>query len=212
VKGLAVAGRRVVMPAEPDQRGATYAVSARISRVDATFEVRMVLQRTSDGQALNRQENHCDVSDCSVAELARRSARELVRQTLGRASEDHRQPDPIPPGLPAVAAPTPPAVQATPEPLPPASVEHRWVWPALAGVSAVAIAAGAGLIAVDQTSVPGASGKQFDHGLAWGLAAIGAGVALGGVSTYYIFKESAEQSPQVALRIGPGSLSLAGRF
>jgi hypothetical protein len=235
MKGLAVAGRPVVNPEDAAARVAQgkgelacqsaqcwsrlgvltragYLVAGSVAREGKNFRVQFRLVHAADGATVSSEDNQCEVGDCSVAELARRSARELVRQTLGRASEDHRQPDPIPPGVPAVAVPTPPAVQATPEPLPPAPVEHHWVWPALAGVSAIGIAAGAGLIAVDQTSIPGVSGKNFDHGLAWGLVAIGAGVALGGVSTYYIFKENAEQSPQVALRIGPGSLSLTGRF
>jgi hypothetical protein len=237
MKGLAVAGRPVVNPEDAAARVAQgkgelacqsaqcwnrlgvltragYLVSGSVAREGKNFRVQFRLVHASDGSTVSSEDNQCEVGDCSVAELARRSARELVRQTLGRASADERkQPaDPVLPGVPAVAVPPPPAVQATPEPLPQQSVQHRWVWPVLAGVSAAGIAAGAWFIAADNTAIPGLGGKQFDHGLAWGLTAIGAGVALGGVSTYYIFKESAEQSTQVALRIGPGSLSLAGRF
>jgi hypothetical protein len=234
MKGLAVAGRPVVNPDDAAARVAQgkgdlacqsaqcwsrlgaltragYLVAGSVVREGDNFRVRFSLVHAADGRTVSSEDNQCEVADCSVAELARRSARELVRQTLGRASDDHKQPDPIPPGLPAVSVP-PPAVHATAEPLPPAPVQHRWIWPTLAGVSAAGIAAGAYLIAADQTDIPGLGNRQFDHGLLWGLVAIGSGVALGGVSTYFIFKESTEQSGQVALRIGPGSVSLAGRF
>jgi hypothetical protein len=235
MKGLAVAGRPVVNPADAAARVAQgkgelacqsaqcwsrlgaltragYLVSGSVAREGKNFRVQFRLVHAADGSTVSSEDNQCEVGDCSVAELARRSARELVRQTLGRASEDRQQPDAIAPGLPAVAVPAPPVVQATSEPVAVGPAPHRWVWPMLAGVSAAGIAAGAYFIAADDTEIPGGNHRKFQHGLLWGLVAIGSGVALGGISTYYIFKESAEQSPQVALRIGPGSLCLTGRF
>jgi hypothetical protein len=201
VKGLAVAGRRVVMPAEPDQRGATYAVSARISRVDATFEVRMVLQRTSDGQALNRQENHCDVSDCSVAELARRSARELVRQTLGRAGE-------APPPAPATAA----AVEA---PLRP-SKSSPTTWGVIsAGVGAAAIGAGIYLLAIDShctSTEPNRTCKNLYDTKVAGIASLAGGAAVGALGIYLLVHDGKSEGTSVAVGVRRAGLVVAGRF
>jgi hypothetical protein len=132
-KGLSVAGRPVVPPADPGARG-TYVVSGSIGREGTTFTASFRLVRSSDRATLNTQENHCDMVDCSVAELARRSARELVRQTLGRPSEE--------PAPPAVAPVKPP-------PAPPDSSSSGTGRLGVGAIAAGVAAIGVGIYLVD---------------------------------------------------------------
>jgi hypothetical protein len=187
---------------------AGYLVSGSAMREGDTFRVQFRLVRASDGRTLASEDNRCDVADCSVAELARRSARELVRQTLGLAGASATS-EPAPPGAPPMASTAPP-VQAD-VPAPAETPRRRWVWPVLAGAGVAGVAAGVALIAIDGKQVP-FRGGTFQHGLAYGLAAIGAGVVLGGVSLFYILKDGGEQRSQVAVGIGPMGISAAGRF
>jgi hypothetical protein len=198
VKGLAVAGRPVLLPVE-DQRAATYTVSARIGRVDASFEVRMRLQRVADGYAMNVQENHCDVTDCSVAELARRSARELVRQALGRSGEAP---------IPAPAA----AVEAAPDSSPRS-------FPALGavttGAGAAAIAAGIYLLAVDgkcTSSTPNHTCKNLYDTKAWGIGSLAGGAVLGGLGIYLMIHDGKRDGATVAIGVRRAGLVATGRF
>jgi hypothetical protein len=232
MKGLAVAGRPMVKPEDTVARAAEaktdvacqsaqcwsrlgslthagYLVSGSAAREGDSFRVRFRLVSAADGSTVASEDNQCEVADCSVAELARRSARELVRQTLGRAGEVHAG---EPSSAVPIAAPAPAPVRLEPDsgPPPPPPSQHRWVWPVLAGVSAVAIAGGAWLIVADGEKAPFID-KQIDHGTVWGLVAIGAGVVVGGLSAYHILGDS-EHGASVAVGIAPNGLWAAGRF
>jgi hypothetical protein len=104
-----------------------------------------------------------------------------------------------------MAPPVQASVDRAPEP-----ARGRWVWPVLAGVGAAGIAAGVWFIAADGKDIPFLDGKQFNNGVPLGLAAIGAGLALGGVALYHILADSGEQG--VAVGIGPAGIIAAGRF
>jgi hypothetical protein len=119
-KGLAISKRQVVGPDEP----AAFRVSAQVMRVGKVFRVRLTLIRVADGVTIATENNDCDVADCSVAELVRLSARELVRQTIGRGPVDgpatSTGPAGSPPGfasgaVPADAAPSGGGASATGE-------------------------------------------------------------------------------------------------
>jgi hypothetical protein len=232
MKGLAVAGRPMVTPDDAKARAAEgktdlicqsaqcwtrlgaltnagYLVAGSAVRDGDSFRVRFRLVRASDGSTLASEDNACEVADCSVAELARRSARELVRQTLGRAGESAAL-DPAPRGAPPTAV-IPPAVQAD-RPMPMETPRRRWVWPVLAGVGAAGIAAGVVFMVTDNKTIPGLGGRRLDHGLLWGPIAVGAGAILGGVSLYYILRDSGDQGSQVAVGLSPVGLTAAGRF
>jgi hypothetical protein len=231
MKGLAVAGRPMVTADDAKARAeegkselacqsapcwsrlgrltnAGYLVSGSAVREGDNFRVQFRLVRASDGSTLASEDNKCEIADCSIAELARRSARELVRQTLGRAGEGPVA-EPAPPGAPLMVRPI--AVQASVDGAPPPEASRRrWVWPVLAGLGIAGIGAGVGLIAIDDKNIPWREGKQFTNGLPWGLTAIGAGLALGGVALYNILADGGDQA--VAVGIGPAGITATGRF
>jgi hypothetical protein len=234
MKGLAVAGRPVVTPDDAAARArgkveltcespecwsrlgaltsAGYLVSGSAAREGENFRVRFRLVRATDGSTVATEDNQCDAGDCSVAELARRSARELVRQTLGRASAEQRD-DPTVPGA-RPAAPVASAVQSAPDrgPSPTTAQGGRWVWPVLAGVGAAGIAAGVWFIVGNEIPLFGPIDHEHGHDKLWGTVAIGSGVVLGAVSLYYMLHDGDQPGPRVALGIGPAGISAAGRF
>jgi hypothetical protein len=239
MRGLAVAGRPVLPSAASVERAsrgngaldcvspacwsrlgslvnAGYLVAGSAARDGESFRVRFRLVRAADGTVLASEDNSCEVADCSVAELARRSARELVRTTLGRAGETKvAVAEPAPP--PASAAPAaPPVVKAVALRPAPAvdSPRRRWVWPVLAGVGGLAVATGIVFVALDGKSdlnAPVFRGHTATSAPA-GVAAIVAGVALAGVATYYIIHDSGDRGSRVALGISPGGLFALGTF
>jgi hypothetical protein len=195
-KGLAVAGRPVVPPDETGARG-SYTVSGTVGRDGSTFTASFRLMRVTDRATLNTQENHCDVADCSVAELARRSARELVRQTLGRPVDQPR-PEPPPVKMP-----------------PPDTSSSR---PTLLGAGAIALGAaavGAGvyLIAIDHrctSPVAMHTCKYQNTTLAGGIASVAGGVAAGALGLYLLLHDDGKTAVAVGLR--PTGVVVAGRF
>ena len=201
VKGLAVAGRMVVPPAESGTRG-TYVVSGSIGREGTTFTASFRLVRSADRQTLTTQENHCDMVDCSVAELARRSARELVRQTLGRPSDE-----------PAPVAPPPPKVP----PPPPDSGSGRPTALGVTAIAAGAAAVGVGiyLLAVDgdcRNPRAGHMCKYFNQSKAAGIATIAGGAAAGALGIYLLVHDGGQSGTTVAVGARPAGLVVAGRF
>jgi hypothetical protein len=196
-RGLAVAGRQVIAPDETGARG-TYVVSGTVGREGSTFTARFRLLRAADRSDLGTQENHCDVADCSVGELVRRSARELVRQTLGRPVE-------------------PPRPEAPPqkEPPPPDTTRER---PTVLGAGVVALgvaAVGAGvyLISIDghcTSNVVGRTCKYQNRTLAGGIASVAGGVAAGALGIYLLVHDDGKSSVSVGVR--PAGLVVAGRF
>jgi hypothetical protein len=223
MKGLAVAGRPVVAPEDAAARAAKgngemacqsaacwsrlgtlveagYVVAGRAARNGASFEVSFRLVRAADGTTLASEDNQCEVADCSIAELARRSARELVRQTLGRDA----------PARVAMVQPrVVPEVRATPEPAPP-----RWrklLWPAVA-VGAASAAVGVWLIAIHGHCVDDVAGEcpTLRKTRVGGIAALAGGAALAGTAVYFLLRD--DSGARVAVGLGPGSVSVAGRF
>jgi hypothetical protein len=204
VKGLAVAGRPVVSPADSNVRG-TYLVHGRIGREGPRFHVTFRLVRTADSFTLNDQDNHCDVADCSVAELARRSARELVRLTLGRPVEAAPAPEPPPVRAPVVVAP--PKDNA---------LESR-TWPGATALAAGAAAVGVGLylVVIDgQCSNPkvGHTCRDLKDTRVGGIASIAGGVAAGALGLYLLLHDDPKSGTSVAVGLRPAGLVVAGRF
>ncbi len=197
LRGLAAVGRPVIEPDDAAGRaGAQYLITGRIERTSALFRISLKLVRVSDGGILGTEENSCEVVDCSVAELARQSARELVRQTLGRME------------TPAPAPSVPTVVMAPPPPPPPGA--SRRVWPAvMLGAGAAAIGVGAVLITVDGKCTDGRC-ANFYNTLGPGIGAVGLGVAaltVGGISLWRDLWGSA-----ASVAIGPAGIAVTGRY
>jgi hypothetical protein len=241
IRGLAVAGRPVLPSAAAAERAASgngaldcsspacwsrlgaltnagYLVSGSAARDGQSFRVRFRLVRAADGTTVASEDNSCEVADCSVAELARRSARELVRTTLGRAGEVRVAQAP---SVEKVTGPVgPPAVQrSAPPPQPSPEVgRKRWVWPVLAGVGGLAVATGVVFIALDHKQISTLKDPPPDmkvpvfNSAAYGVAAVAGGVILAGIATYYIIHDGGDRGSRVALSIGPTGLSAVGRF
>jgi hypothetical protein len=202
VRGLAAIGRPVIGPEDAAGRaGAPYLVSARMERTAALFRVSLRLLRAADGSVVATEENTCEVADCSLAELARRSARELVRQTLGR------------PEAPAVvAAPAAPEIVTAPVPPPPAPprAKHR-VWPAvILGVGAAAAGLGAVLIKVDGDCTDAGRCSNFYNTLWPGVAAVGLGLTAVTVGGIYLWHDL--WGSEAAVALSPGGLVVSGRY
>jgi hypothetical protein len=196
-KGLAVAGRPVIPPDETGTRG-TYVVSGTVGREGSTFTARFQIVRAADGYELGTQQNHCDVADCSVADLARRSARELVRQTLGRPAEPAR-PEP-----PPQKAPLPDTTSSRPTLLGAGAI----------ALGAAAIGAGVYLVAIDgrcSTSVAAMHAcKYFHETKAGGIASIAGGALVGALGVYLLVHDDGKTAVAVGLR--PDGVSVTGRF
>jgi hypothetical protein len=238
LKGLSVAGRPLIGPDDAAVRAAAartdltcrsascwsnlatlvnagYVVAGSAARQGGSFRVSFRLLRASDGSTVASEANDCEVADCSIAELARRSARELVRTTLGR------------PGGERVADATELAPRRSPAPAAavrakakaPASAGGsgftRVLWPTLVVVGAASVGAGAWLLSVNgqlwHQSPPYDDGDDV-YTLPHGIAAIAGGVLLGATSIYFIVRGQRARGPSVALGVGPGSLFATGRF
>lgn len=198
-RGLAVAGRPVVGPGE---RG-TYVVSGSVARDGTTFRVTFRLVRSADRSVLNTQQSHCDVADCSLAEMTRRSARELVRQTLGRPNEAP---------VATAVAPAPTVITTPPEPPPPPPSRSK-LWPALGlGAGAAAIGTGVFLIVIDDRCTSDPPGPNTCRNLndtrTGGLIAIAGGTALAAVSAYFLLFDGGDT--QVSL--SPRGVAISGKF
>lgn len=198
-RGLAVAGRPLV---DPSERG-TYVVSGSVARDGSNFRVSFRLVRSADRALLNTQQNHCDVADCSLAELTRRSARELVRQSLGRPSEET-----------ATAVVPPPAVVDKPPPPPPSGPSK--LWPALGlGAGAAGIGTGIFLLVIDNrcTSDPPGRGtcRDLNDTRTGGIVAIAGGTALAAVSAYFLIF-GGKDDPSLAVGVTPSGVTAVGRF
>jgi hypothetical protein len=204
VKGLAVAGRPVLVAA--DAQG-TYVVSGSVARDGTSFKVTFHLLRTADNFTLNRQENNCDVADCSVAELARRSARELVRQTLGRPAEGGSLP-------PAAVAGTTGGGGGGEE----STVARPRLLGGLAvAAGAVALGVGVYLVVIDgqcaSSAMPGHTCAKLNSTLAGGIASIAGGLAAAAGGAYLLIRDGSRSGgATVAVGVRPAGLLVAGRF
>ncbi len=175
-----------------------YLVGGLVGRSGATFRVSLRLVRASDGSTMATEENQCDVADCSVAELVRRSARELVRQTLGQREAM--------PEAPVPAAQVPPAADvARPR------GAARTLLPALAvGLGAAVTGAGVALIAIDGDCADDRC-RDLNDSFWPGVALTGAGVALATAGLVMLIRETMRE-PALVVGIAPGSVTLGGRF
>jgi len=201
VKGLAVTGRPVVPPADSANARGTYVVSGSVGKEGTTLTAQFRLVRVSDRQEVNRQENHCDMVDCSVAELARRSARELVRQILGRPEE---------------AAPEPPPLKPAPPPPDSGSSGMGRLGVGAIAAGAVAIGVGIYLVAIEggcsSSTRPGHMCKYENATLAGGIASIAGGVAAGALGIYLLVRDDGPGGTSVAIGARPSGVVVAGRF
>jgi hypothetical protein len=236
IRGLAVAGRPVLPSAAAAERAASgngaldcsspacwsklgaltnagYLVSGSAARDGQSFRVRFRLVRAADGTTVASEDNSCEVADCSVAELARRSARELVRTTLGRAGEVRVAQSTSVEKVAATPAAAPVVQRSAPPPQ--TSSEggrNRWIWPVLAGVGGLAVATGVVFIAIDNgNAAVVAKGKTWATA-PQGVACVAGGVLLAGIATYYIIHDGGDRGSRVALGIGPTGLTAVGKF
>jgi hypothetical protein len=199
-KGLSVAGRPVLRA--DDASSGTYVVSGNVGREGSTFSASFLLLRASDRQVLNSQSNNCDVADCSVGELVRRSARELVRLSLGRAQETP----------PPVVAPIAVNPQADTGP----SSRPTLLGALSIGAGAVAVGVGAYLIAVDgdcTSTVKNHTCKNLNSTRIGGIASVAGGVAAGALGIYLLVHDDSKNGG-LSLAVGarPSGLAVAGRF
>jgi hypothetical protein len=242
MRGLAVAGRPLVAPADATARAARAAqnvscrdaacwarlgtaleagwlVAGSAVKKDARFRVTFQLVRATDGSVVASEDNNCEVADCSIAELARRSARELVRQTLGRGRPALAAPEQ---GR-AVEPPTPPEVTVTEEPAPdPADDRRRRIRRIFAfgalGTGALAIAGGVvALVAFPDECIQRVQptnrcldSRDYQPTRVGGIVAIAGGAVASAVGAYLLISD--RRGASVAVGVGPGNLSIAGRF
>lgn len=210
-QGLEVARLPLVEAGAP----ATYAVSGEIWRTAGSLRVRLRLARAADGLLLATEENECDVGDCEVEELARLSARELVRTTLGRR----------PTGLPgrggeprsAAFPATPPgnarsASVAAPLLRPRREPAARHIWPLfVAGAGVASAGAGVFLLKIHDDC----AGRNCSYRLdtrAGGVLALGAGLALASLGAVFAIYDASFAQPPLALGAGASGLWIQGAF
>lgn len=239
LKGLAVAGRPVVALEDPEvtamptgekppcaspacwaelgrRVGAAYVVGGAVARTNTAFRVSLRLVRTSNGTTLAREENQCDVGDCSLAELVRLSARELVRQTLGRKMEE------APVAAPAARAVAAARVATPPAPIEPvaavkvaaSSIDARprtdtrrvagWV---MTAAGAFGVAAGVFLLARDGDCSGSGCYRVYDTKM-MGWTFVGAGAIASTIGGWLVYRSSSA----VTVGAAPGTLWLAGHF
>jgi len=223
-RGLAIAGRAVMSPDDAAARARTaqaeiecrtpacwgrvgavteaaYLVGGSVGRAGGSFHVKFQLVRAADGSTLATEENECEVADCSVAELARLSARELVRQTLG----------PVPAAATSATAAAPHSGDERRE------GTRAWWPPVAVGVGVASIAGGVFLLKLHgdcvQSVAPGEACRDKYSTLPWGLITVGTGAALATLGVVYLVRDVAGR-PVVSLApaVGAGALGVAGRF
>ncbi len=193
----------------------TYFVAMDLEKKAGSFVAHGKVYRADTGRALGTHEERCLAADCSIAELARSTARELVRQTLGRYRVVEAAPPPVTPPPPVVvpvplAAPVAPVVPAGPPP------KRSVALPAAIGAVGIgAIVGGIYLISID-----GKCAARFSDGTAckdrlaalyFGLPTLALGVAAVTVSTVWLWRD-AHTDTDVALSVSPGGAALVGRF
>jgi hypothetical protein len=190
---------------------AAYLVAGLVERRGGFFHATFRLIEPGSGRALANEHNECDENECSVAELCRMTARELVRQTLAGAPVAEAVAPP-----PAVVPPAPPASASLVKAAPPSARPRlAKVLPIAAIVAgAVAIGIGAYVLKADgecqgyTASMECKGWNENSHGAAW--AAIGGGTALAATGLVFLLRTPSGANASVA--VSPGRLLLSGRF
>jgi hypothetical protein len=174
--------------------GARHLIAGVVERKGPVFQVefRLVDAATGQGREVMKEANHCDVADCSVAELCRLTVHELARAGLSRPSAPVAAPTPAPAApsaVPAAAATGASEVAGAGPATPPAAGAavatdgtHRY--PSEKGGSATSDLSG-----WTQTPDAGtpATARRFP---AWvPIAAIAGGVVAGAVGGYLLYRD-----------------------
>lgn len=192
---------------------ATYFVSMALEKKAGHFVARGKVYRADSGGALGTHEERCPAADCSIAELARSTTRELIRQTLGRYRAAEAAPAPVA-SPPPVVVPLP--VPAPVAPVPPdAPAQNRsLVVPVALGVAGVAaVVGGIYLISIDGKCAAkfpdGTACKDRFSNLLPGIPTLVLGVGAVAVSAVWLWRDA---HADVALAVSPGGAALLGRF
>lgn len=196
--------------------GVRYLVRGGLDRRAGVFHARFALLRAADGLEAGRGEGACDDGDCSIAELGRTTARDLVRRELGpKASEG--APAGKPPALLSGAPVGEPDGAGAFAPAP----AWRTVVPA-AGIAVGLAAVGVGLVVLarDGTCIDDCTYRhRTARGAVPAIVAGGTAAVLGAV--FVLRVPSAPDAAAVAKRggglpltfgFGPRAFALQGRF
>jgi hypothetical protein len=194
--------------------GARHLVLGSLERRAGLFHARLQLLRTADGLEATRGEGECEDGDCSIAELGRTTARELMRRGLAeRLPAGAASTSAIPAGAKAHDSAAGAAALA-PAPT------SRVLLPAV-GVAAGIAALGAGLVllARDGTCIgEDCVYRRRTAGVAVATIAVGGvAAALGAVLLVRDAASSgatngAGSATALSFRLGPGAVALVGRF
>jgi hypothetical protein len=186
--------------------GASHLLAGDVERKEGLFHARFRLVDATSGRIIAAESNHCDEDDCSVAELCRVTARELLRQTLVRAPESGPGPGQATAG--ALAA-------GEKDHVAPSAGARSWraLWPPAAIAAGVAaLGAGAFLVKLDGDCAD--RGCDHLHDTLWGgVATLGAGAALTAVGVVFAVRDARRSTPSgPTVAVGPGSVVVSGRF
>jgi hypothetical protein len=209
---------------------ASYLLAGSVERADGMFRARFRLVQASDGLVLGSEESECEEDDCSVAELCRLTAREIVRKILGPSPSGSRPPS-DPALVPSAAGGDPvedrthvQELEAASEPAlarPRADLPlWRRVGPPVAiGAGVIAIATGAFLVKGDGACAEYTLNKDGERvcdklkdTLGWGVGVLGAGAALVATGLVFTIRGTRRDGAGTNVVIGPGRIALSGRF
>jgi hypothetical protein len=187
---------------------AGYLVSGVVERRGGLFHASFRLIEPG-GRELATEANECDENECSVAELCRMTARELVRQTLaGKPADAPAPPEAAPP--PVVRAPAS-AISAAPAP--PQRRSGGKVL-GIAALAAGAVSLGIGAYYLKNNGCERTIDNECKvehHYLGGSLALLGAGAALVATGVVLLVRSPGGGASATAA-LGPGGLLVAGRF
>jgi hypothetical protein len=186
---------------------AAYLIAGVVERRGGLFHASFRLIEPGSGRPIGTEQSECDENECSVAELCRTTARELVRQALGDRAPTGAAPPP------PVETPVTPAPAVAPPDQPPAAAA-RWrvgrVLPVLAiGAGVTAMTVGAVALKLDGDCANTACSRVNDY-RAWAWPTLGAGAAL--AATGLVFALRTPSGDTATAIIGPRGVVIAGRF
>jgi hypothetical protein len=164
--------------------GARHLIAGSVERKGAVFQVefRLVDAAAGAGREVLKEANHCDVADCSVAELCRLTVHELARSGLSR---------PTAPAVATTAAPAPAATPARPS-TPPVATASAPVAREGAGFPASGAPPSASDLSgwSSPTDVATKAAPATPFFPRWfPVAAVVGGVVAGGIGSYLIYQD-----------------------